>query len=68
MDKAANIGVGIGKRSFTAAQLLENATVVLEAVAKAKPASFKGNYIKTVALSSTMSPAVHINSAEYSKY
>jgi large subunit ribosomal protein L1 len=68
MDKAANIGVGIGKRSFTAAQLLENATVVLEAVAKAKPAAFKGNYIKTVALSSTMSPAVHINSAEYSKY
>ena len=68
MDKAANIGVGIGKRSFTAEQLLENATVVLEAVAKAKPAAFKGNYIKTVALSSTMSPAVHINSAEYSKY
>jgi large subunit ribosomal protein L1 len=68
MDKAANIGVGIGKRSFTAAQLLENAAVVLEAVAKAKPAAFKGNYIKTVALSSTMSPAVHINSAEYGKY
>jgi large subunit ribosomal protein L1 len=68
MDKAANIGVGIGKRSFSPAQLLENATVVLEAVGKAKPAAFKGNYIKTVALSSTMSPAVHINSAEYSKY
>ena len=68
MDKACNIGVGVGKRSFTAAQLLENATVVLEALAKAKPAAFKGNYIKTVALSSTMSPAVHINSAEYSKY
>jgi large subunit ribosomal protein L1 len=68
MDKAANIGVGIGKRSFSAEQLLENATVVLEAVAKAKPAAFKGNYIKTVALSSTMSPAVHITPAEYSKY
>jgi large subunit ribosomal protein L1 len=68
MDKAANIGVGIGKRSFTPAQLLENAAVVLEAIGKAKPASFKGNYIKTVALSSTMSPAVHISSVEYSKY
>jgi len=68
MDKAANIGVGIGKRSFSAEQLLENAAVVLEAIGKAKPAAFKGNYIKTVALSSSMSPAVHIASAEYSKY
>jgi large subunit ribosomal protein L10 len=59
MDKTANIGVGIGKRSFTAAQILENAQAVLEAVGKAKPASFKGShYIKTVALSSSMSPAV----------
>src|ERR1700733_14362604 len=50
MDKACNIGVGIGKRSFTAAQILENANVVIDAVGKAKPATFKGsNYIKTVA-------------------
>src|SRR5208283_1082743 len=60
MDKAANVGVGIGKRSFTPAQILENAATVLEAVGKAKPASFKGNYINTVALSSSMSPAVHV--------
>ncbi|MBW8781975.1 MAG: 50S ribosomal protein L1 [Verrucomicrobia bacterium] len=68
MDKAANIGVGIGKRSFTSAQILENAQAVLDAVSKAKPASFKGNYIKTVALSSSMSPGVRIASTEYSKY
>lgn len=68
MDKAANIGVGIGKRSFSSAQLLENAAAVIEAIGKAKPASFKGNYIKTAALSATMSPAVHLASAEYSKY
>ncbi|MDE3084557.1 MAG: 50S ribosomal protein L1 [Verrucomicrobiota bacterium] len=68
MDKTANIGVGIGKRSFSPQQILENAQVVLEAVGKAKPASFKGHYIKTVALSATMSPAVRIASAEYSKY
>jgi large subunit ribosomal protein L10 len=43
MDKAANIGVGVGKRSFTAAQILENAAAVLDAMGKAKPASFKGN-------------------------
>jgi len=69
MDKTANLGVGVGKRSFTVAQILENAQTVLEAVGKAKPASFKGsNYIKTVAISSSMSPAVHIASTEFSKY
>jgi large subunit ribosomal protein L1 len=68
MDKTCNIGVGIGKRSFTAAQILENALAVLDAVGKAKPASFKGHYIKTVAISSSMSPAVRIASTEYGKY
>ncbi len=68
MDKAANIGVGIGKRSFTAAQILENASAVLEAVGKAKPASFKGRYILTVALSSSQSPGIRIAGNEYSKF
>ncbi|HTJ79037.1 MAG TPA: 50S ribosomal protein L1 [Rariglobus sp.] len=68
MDKAANIGVGIGKRSFTSAQLLENAQTVLEAISKAKPSAFKGNYIKTIAISSSMSPGVRVASTEYSKY
>ena len=68
MDKAANIGVGIGKRSFTPTQILENAAVVLEAVGKAKPASFKGRYILHLSLSSTMSPSVKIAGNEYSKY
>jgi large subunit ribosomal protein L1 len=68
MDKTGNIGVGIGKRSFTSAQILENAQAVLDAVGKAKPAAFKGNYIKNIALSSSMSPAVRIAATEYSKY
>jgi large subunit ribosomal protein L1 len=68
MDKTCNIGVGIGKRSFTAAQILENAQAVLEAVGKAKPASFKGHYIKTVVISSSQSPSVRIASTEYGKY
>lgn len=69
MDKSANIGVGVGKRSFTTAQILENVNAVIEAVGKAKPASFKGsNYIKTIALSASMSPGVHIASTEFSKY
>jgi len=69
MDKACNIGVGIGKRSFTPAQIIENASVVIDAIGKAKPSTFKGsNYIKTVAISSSMSPGVHVASAEFSKY
>ena len=68
MDKTANIGVGVGKRSFTAAQILENASAVIDAVGKAKPASFKGAYIRNVVLSSSQSPSVHLASTEYSKY
>jgi hypothetical protein len=42
MDKTANIGVGVGKRSFTTDQITENVAAVLDAVGKAKPAAFKG--------------------------
>ena len=68
VDKTANIGVGVGKRSFTVEQILENASSVLEAVGKAKPAAFKGHYIKSLTLSSSMSPGVKIASTEYNKY
>jgi large subunit ribosomal protein L1 len=68
MDKTCNIGVGVGKLSFTSEQILENALTVIEAIGKAKPASFKGHYIKTVAISASQSPGVHIASTEYSKY
>src|SRR3954466_8716041 len=69
MDKTANIGVGVGKRSFTPAQILENASVVLEAVGKSKPATFKGSsFIKSVTISSSMSPGVRVASNEFSKY
>jgi len=68
MDKAANIGVGIGKRSFSSAQILENAAAVLEAVGKAKPSAFKGRYILTMALSASQSPGIRIAGNEYSKY
>lgn len=69
MDKTANIGVGVGKRSFTAQQILENAAAVLEAVGKAKPNTFKGGqFIKSVTISSSMSPGVKIAATEFSKY
>jgi large subunit ribosomal protein L1 len=69
MDKTANLGVGIGKRSFTTGQILENAQAVLEAVGRAKPTTFKGGqFIKSVTLSASMSPSVRVASTEYSKY
>lgn len=68
MDKTANLGVGVGKRSFTPEQILENAQAVIDAVGKAKPSSFKGHYIRSVTISSSMSPAVKVASTEYSKY
>jgi large subunit ribosomal protein L1 len=69
MDKTANIGVGVGKRSFTSAQILENAQSVVDAVGKAKPTSFKGSqFIKSITISSSMSPSVRIASTEFSKY
>lgn len=67
MDKSANIGVGVGKRSFTPAQIAENAAAVIDAVSKAKPASFKGIYIKSITISSSMSPGVQLASTEFSK-
>lgn len=69
MDKTANIGLGVAKRSFTNTQIVENAQAVIEAVGKAKPASFKGgNFIKSIFISSSMSPGVRIASTEFSKY
>ena len=69
MDKTANIGVGVGKRSFTAQQILENAAAVLDAVGKAKPNTFKGGqFIKSVTISSSMSPSVKVAPTEFSKY
>lgn len=67
MDKAANIGVGVGKRSFTPNQIVENVNALLAAIGKARPASFKGKYLHNVVLSATMSPGVRLASSEYSK-
>ena len=69
MDKAANIGVGIGKRSFVGSQILENAQAVVEAIGKARPAGFKGTgYIKSVTLTASMSPGIRIAGAEFNKF
>jgi large subunit ribosomal protein L1 len=60
-EKAGIIHAPIGKASFTADQLLENYRVLAETLVKAKPAATKGQYIRSVTVSSTMGPGVRIN-------
>ena len=61
MDKLANLHVVVGKLSFEPPQLLENVQAVLSAVVRAKPSSVKGQFIRRVVVSSTMSPGVPID-------
>jgi large subunit ribosomal protein L1 len=60
-DKTALVHVPVGKISFAPDKLVENATVVLTSVIKAKPAVAKGKYLKGVTLSSTMGPGILID-------
>ncbi len=61
VDKAGNVHLAIGKVDFSNEQLVENATAVIEAVMRARPASVKGNFIKSVTLSATMSPGIRLD-------
>ena len=60
LDKSNIIHVVVGKASFTFEDLKENVETLLEAVRKAKPAAAKGQYFKSVAITSTMSPSIKI--------
>ena len=60
-DKAGVVHATIGRASFTAADLRENFNTLLDAVVKAKPAATKGQYLKKIALSSTMGPGVRVD-------
>ncbi len=63
VDKAGIIHTSIGKSSFTAEQLKENATELLTTLIRLKPSTAKGTYLKTVHLSTTMSPSVKVDKA-----
>jgi len=60
-EKAGVVHAGIGKASFTEAQIAENARAIIDAVVKAKPTGAKGTYVKKVAMSSTMGPGVTVD-------
>jgi len=61
LDKAAIIHCRIGKASFELEKLVENYNTIIEVLLKAKPAVAKGQYMKSVTVSSTMGPGVHVN-------
>jgi large subunit ribosomal protein L1 len=62
VDKTAIIHVPVGKIAFTAEQLRDNASAIITAVRKAKPPAAKGKYVRSIYVSSTMSPSVAIDS------
>jgi large subunit ribosomal protein L1 len=61
VDKAGNVHTPIGKRSFPAEHLVANAMALIEAIVRAKPAAAKGNYLKSVTISTTMGPGVKLD-------
>ena len=61
VDKTAIVHCPIGKKSFGVEKLKENFTALMEALVKAKPAAAKGQYVKSVSVSSTMGPGAKIN-------
>jgi large subunit ribosomal protein L1 len=61
VDKTSIVHVGIGKKSFGVEKLAANFHTLMEAVVKAKPAAAKGQYLKSVSVSSTMGPGVKVN-------
>lgn len=63
VDKAGILHVPIGKRSFEAERLVENAQALLDAVMRARPSAAKGTYLKKVCISTTMGPGIRIDPA-----
>ncbi len=63
VDKTSIIHVPVGKIQFTAEQLRDNASAIINAVRKAKPPAAKGKYVRTMYISSTMSPSIQLDPA-----
>lgn len=65
VDRTAIIHCPVGKKSFGKERLQENMEVLMNAIVRAKPASAKGTYIKSIVLSSTMGPGIKVNAANF---
>lgn len=64
VDKGANIHVPVGKMSFDTKRLMENISVLVTELMRAKPAAAKGRYIKSISLSPTMGPSIRLDSQQ----
>jgi len=62
-DRGASVHVAIGKKNFDEKQVLENYSALIDEIMRAKPSAAKGRYIKTVTLTSTMGPGIHVDPA-----
>src|SRR5437762_3551346 len=62
-DRGANVHVVIGKKSFDERQLVENYAALMDEVMRAKPAAAKGRYIRSITLTTTMGPGIHVDPA-----
>src|SRR5579872_2463224 len=60
-DRGANVHVPIGKKSFGEKQLLENYAAILDEIVRAKPSAAKGRYIRSITLTTTMGPGIHVD-------
>ncbi len=65
LDKTNIVHVPIGKASFTEEQLADNFQTLIDAIQKARPAAVKGQYLRSITLSSTMGPGVKLNPAKF---
>ena len=65
LDKTNIIHVPVGKASFTEEQLADNFQAIMDAIVKAKPSTLKGQYLRSVVLTSTMGPGVKLNPARF---
>jgi len=67
LDRNGNIAATIGKAGFSAQQLVENATALIDSVVRAKPSSAKGKYIETITMAGTMTPGVRVDESKFLK-
>jgi len=67
LDRNGNIAASIGKVSFSAHQLIENAQALIDAVVRARPATARGRYIESITLAGTMTPGIGVDESRFIK-
>lgn len=67
LDKNGNVAIPVGKFSFSLEHLIDNASAVIEAVVKSRPATAKGSFVESITLAATMLPGIRIDAASFLK-